>query len=259
MGGWLRERGEGVRRRLSMVWHRLAEVTRSTGRVVCTWLCAVLRSLRNAGAFLLRCLLWVLQGMGSLAIRWGKVWLPLAGVVVFGAIPCIFYGALLNILVSRAAQDSLAAWFVLVLSQLIIVSWFWNWIRFKRPLPMALKGGYLKAFYVLSTFFLSTTLFACAYMAAGKLGDNVSDSVTGCPLVGFWDHMRFSILTATTLGQANIATKGISCVLECAEIVQFWFLIAIAGWVLQPGDAGTPAQIDDLLKLKAQRMPSPSR
>ena len=232
---------------------------RSAGRVVGAWFYVVLRFLCSAGASVLRCLLRSLNGIGSLAIRWGKVWFPLAGVVVFGAIPCIFYGALLYVLVSYAKQDSFAAWFVLVFSQLVSVSWIWKWIRFKRPLPMVLKGGYLKAFYVFSTFFLSMTLFACAYMAAGKLGDNVSDLASGGSLVGFWDHMRFSILTATTLGQANIATKGISSVLECAEVVQFWFLIAVAGWVLQPGDAGTPAQIDDLLKLKAQRMPSPSR
>lgn len=234
MVSWLRSKGGRVCRQLSTLWRRLAGVMRSAGRVVRAWFYVVLRFLCNAGTSVLRCLLSSLNWIGSLAIRWGKVWLHLAGAVVFGSIPCIFFGALLYVLVSYAKQDSFAAWFVLIFSPFISLLWIWSLTRHNGPLPMVLKGEYFLVFYIFSTFFLSTTLFACAYMAAGKLGDNVSDLATGDSLVRFWGHMRFSILTATTLGQASIGTKGISCVLECAEVIQFWFLIVIAGWKLQP-------------------------
>jgi hypothetical protein len=228
IGRMLGSAWEQVRNRASIVWHTLIEM----------WLWSSLRFFRSVGVLFSRALLWILQRIRYLSIKiaskWGRSWLEIIGAVVVGTIPCVFYGFLLYVLVSHAERDSLAAWFVILLSQCLVISWILYLMRPIHNIPMMLKGELRKAHYTLSTFLLLTTMYACAYMAAGKLGNNGLGLTTGCSLAGFWNHMRFSVLTATTLGQPGVATKGLSCVLECVEVSLFWLLVVMGSWTLPP-------------------------
>lgn len=231
-----------LRHRLPRVGVWLPRLLRSTGGVFRVWLRGIFRFSRNSGAFVLDCwqlVLSVVEWIGYVSIglatnRLVREWLKPVVPVVYGAVPSVSLGVLLYALVLLAKPQSLVVWLVLVLSQLIGVSWVCRWLRpiQSRP-PEALRGIYYLFFYVVSSFSTLVTMSACTYMAAAKVGGAVFDSTTAVPLLGFWEYMRFSILTATTLGQNNITTAGISSLVECAEVIQFWFLVVILGWRLQ--------------------------
>ena len=161
-------------------------------------------------------------------------WLRLAGVLIYAVNPGIILCSLLYAAIRFFPEQRTITWVVLLVSSFASFFWVFRWTRPQPILPRVIPIEHLVFFYLVSTFVLVVALFTCAYMAANMLGGGVSNFRTGVPLIGFWEYLQFSILTATTLGHNSITTKGISCVVECVEVFQFWVFVVILGVRLRP-------------------------
>lgn len=190
--------------------------------------------LLRASKFLLTGLISAFERVGAKSSDLTMRGLWFAGAVIYAFIPSIIVPCLLYIGVWFAQEQSIIAWFVLVLGPLLSVPWILRW-RHPQPFwPKAIPIGWSPFFFVASTFILLVTSYTCAYLAAAKLGGNALNFRTEVPLIGFWEYLQFSILTATTLGQNCVTTKGISCVVECIEVIQFWLFVVIIGVRFSP-------------------------
>ena len=188
------------------------------------------RLVLSASKFLLTALFSTLERIGAISGRW----LLLAGALIYAVIPWIILSSLLYLVIRFAPERSCIAWIVLGVSSVAASFWVYRWTRPQPVWPKAVPIEHLGFFYLVSTFVLLVALFTCAYLAANKLGGSALNFRTGVPLIGFWEFLQFSIVTATTLGHNSITTKGISCYVECVEVVQFWLFVVILGVRLKP-------------------------
>lgn len=181
-------------------------------------------------SFLVSRLLSIFQWLGVESEKGGRLALGVAySIISWIILSCLLYTA-----IRLTPNQPYIALIILVVSSSGSLFWVLRWTRPQPKWPKAVPIEHFVSFYVLSTFLLLAVLFAFAYLAANKLGGGTSNPTTEGSLATFWEYLRFSVLTASTLGQNNVETKGISCIVECVEVVEFWLFVVILGVRFKP-------------------------
>ncbi|MFB0552317.1 MAG: ion channel [Phycisphaerae bacterium] len=138
---------------------------------------------------------------------------------------------LIVVIVQYAREDSVLLYVPVLTAPVVGLFWLCGWMREILHIKSRIYQGIGALAFVVLSFAIIGTLFAFGFMAAGRLGHQLS-SCKGVCEAGFASCVYFSVVTASTLGYGDLSPMGLMRVLACVEVVEFLTFIGAGGGLL---------------------------
>ena len=139
------------------------------------------------------------------------------------------------VILVRVERDGSLLFFVpFSMAPLLGMLWVWNWAT---ELPMTYRHNYrfsVGFVFILTPmgYLILSVLFAAGYLAATKLGGQVVSDNGEC-IKDFGSLLYFSIVTGSTVGYGDLSPTGVTRILACFHVMEFWMFLGVALLYLQ--------------------------